>query len=99
MAARIKKPAKPKVKLPLQQVNLYKVSASQWKKWPDIAQRVFNETYGVMLENQRLFFHPKAPALEVNFWKTTAWNAAWTAADAVVTALDGIVNQEGYATA
>lgn len=87
-----------KLLMPLQQTNHYRVSKNQWKKWPDIAQRVFNETYGVMCENQGLFEHPKTKAVPPEQWDTTAWNAAWTAADAVVTALDGIINQTGYAT-
>lgn len=88
----------PKLKQPLQQTNHNGVPRSQWKKWPDIAQRVFNDTYEVMTENQRLFVHPKAAAIDIDHWSTTAWNAAWTAADAVVAALKAITKGEGYAT-
>jgi hypothetical protein len=87
----------PSLKQPLQQPNKYKVSARQWKKWPDLAQRVFNETYEVLLNNQRLYLHPGQDPARKEYWTTTAWNAAWTAADAAVAALDGIVLGQGYA--
>lgn len=84
---------------PLQQRNKHKVAPKQWKGWPDIAQRVFNETYAVMLHNQYLFLHPKGRENLPEHWKTTAHNAAWEAADAVVKALDDIVEGRGYARA
>lgn len=89
----------PSLKKPLQQPNTFKVGKSQWKKWSDIAQRVFNETYEVMLANQSLFLHPKADPARVEYWTTTAWNAAWTAADAVMRGLDKIIEGKGYARA
>lgn len=81
----------------LQQTNLYKVPLTQWNKWPDIAQRVFNETYAIMSENKELFLHPTQPSPQKEYWLTNAWNAAWTSADAVVKALDDIVAGVGYA--
>ena len=82
---------------PLQQRNKHKINPRQWKKWPDIAQRVFNEVYSDMVLNQHLFLHPKADAHAKEHWNTTAHNAAWTAADAVVKALDDIIAGKGYA--
>lgn len=87
----------PKLKTPLQQTNHHKVGASQWRKWPDIAQRVFNATYEELLANQHLLLHPKADPSRDEYWKTTAWNAAWIAADNVVVALKDIEAGVGYA--
>ncbi|MGH8897512.1 MAG: hypothetical protein ACRDZ4_10910 [Egibacteraceae bacterium] len=36
-----------------------------------------------MLENPSLMRHPKQPPPKPSYWKTTAWNSAWVAADAV----------------
>lgn len=63
--------------------NLHKVPKSPWKKWSAEAQNIFNEVYELMKTNQNLFSHPKAAVQQAEFWDTTAWNAAWTAADAV----------------
>jgi hypothetical protein len=93
----------PRLKKPLQQRNKFKVPSSQWKKWPDIAQRVFNDTYSVMMGSPSLFKHPKDPIqkpasrTQASHWKTTSWNAAWIAADGVVKALADIVAKRGYA--
>lgn len=84
---------------PLQQVNKHKVPARKWKNWPDICQRVFNTTYDGMMIDQRLFLHPKAVPHTSEHWDTTAWNAAWTAADACQKALKDIVAGRGYAKA
>lgn len=67
--------------------NVNKVPLKQWKRWTPAARKVFNETYETMNENQRLFRHPKQAAVPQEQWTTTAWNAAWTAADAVVGAV------------
>lgn len=64
--------------------NNHKVPLKHWRKWTPQARKVFNETYETMLENQGLFLHPKQATVPQAQWKTTAWNAAWTAADAVV---------------
>ena len=89
----------PKLKKPLQQVNTHKVPARQWKKWPDICQRVFNETFGTMTANKNLFFHPGQDEPRDEYFKTTAWNAAWTAADATLQALKDIEAGRCYARA
>jgi hypothetical protein len=83
--------------MPLQQVNQHKVSPRQWKKWCDLAQRVFNATYTDMVHNQGLFVHPKADPVSAVHWKTTAWNAAWIAAEAVQVGLKDIEEGKGYA--
>lgn len=82
--------------VPLQQANTNKVPARKWRSWPDICQRVFNETYETLLHNQTLFLHPKTPWLFQEHWQTTAWNASWVAADACQHALKGIVKGKGY---
>ena len=64
--------------------NTHKVPLKQWRKWTPAARKVFNETYDTMVNNQGLFQHPKTAAVPQAQWTTTAWNAAWTAADAVV---------------
>ena len=64
-------------------VNQHKVPVKKWRKWSDQARAVFNELYGTMRANQKLFLHPKAEAVSAQLWKTVCWNAAWIAADAV----------------
>lgn len=64
--------------------NLHKVPKSQWKKWTPQARRVFNAVYGMMYYNIHLFLHPESSIPYKGHWKTTSWNAAWTAADAVM---------------
>lgn len=64
--------------------NTFKVPLKQWRKWTPAARKVFNETYETMTDNQGLFQHPKTAAVPQAQWMTTAWNAAWIAADAVV---------------
>lgn len=64
--------------------NKFKVPAKQWKKWDSTWQKtVFNEVNETMLRNQEMFLHPKAQVVSPAHWKTTCWNAAWTAADAM----------------
>lgn len=65
------------------------VPKAQWRKWSEPARAVFNEVYAVMAENQSLFLHPKAKKNTLECWNTTAWNAAWVAADAVKNATGG----------
>jgi hypothetical protein len=43
----------------------------------------FNRVYDYMVNNQWAMLHPKQPLALPNYWKTTAWNSAWIAADAV----------------
>jgi hypothetical protein len=63
--------------------NLYRVSKKQWKKWSPLARAVFNDVYSLMYDNPTLFKHPKDVEVKHLYWKTTAWNAAWIAAEAV----------------
>lgn len=62
--------------------NLYRVPVKQWDKWSAVGRQVFNEVYSSMVGNQWLFLHPKQEKMSRSHWKTTAWNAAWTAASA-----------------
>lgn len=61
-------------------VNRYKVPKKIWSKWTEPARRLFNELHKSMAD-QQIYTHPKAPQLPRDQWKTTAWNAAWMAAD------------------
>ena len=63
--------------------NRYKVPLKKWRKWNATARRVFNETYSAMSSNQYIFLHPQQGKISNRLWRTTAWNAAWIAADAV----------------
>lgn len=62
--------------------NDFDVPADVWGSWTDRAKDVFNRLYWYMIQNQSIFKHPQAPVLEDEHWKTTAWNAAWIAANA-----------------
>ena len=62
--------------------NRYSVPVRQWRKWSAEERARFNEVYSAMVSNQRLFLHPKSEPVKRDLWKTTAWNAAWTAASA-----------------
>lgn len=63
--------------------NRYRVPLKQWTKWSQRAQDLFNAVFSAMQNNQSLFQHPKAPDMNDVYWKTTAWNAAWVAANTV----------------
>lgn len=63
--------------------NIFKVPKSQWKKWSPLSRAVFNDVYCAMYEAQWMFLHPDAKINIHEHWTTTAWNAAWTAAQAV----------------
>lgn len=62
--------------------NTFKVQRKQWAKWSAKARAVFNALYAHM-GDQALYLHPKAKPMPAPQWKTTRWNAAWIAADAV----------------
>lgn len=63
--------------------NKNKVQKSQWKKWSNHAQRIFNDVYHAMRPSmQTTLTHPMAPVLTRDYWHTLRWNAAWLAADA-----------------
>jgi hypothetical protein len=63
-------------------VNRHKVPKAKWCKWNVAARKVFNEVYGTMAKNQWTFLHPHQDKVSSRMWRTTAWNAAWIAADA-----------------
>lgn len=63
--------------------NRNRVPKKQWTKWSEQARRVFNRVYMFCVENEWAMRHPKSPKPKTEFWETTAWNAAWIAADAV----------------
>jgi hypothetical protein len=63
--------------------NVYHVPQKQWDKWSAAGRQVFNEVYSAMVGSQWVFLHPKQEKMSRSHWKTTAWNAAWTAASAV----------------
>lgn len=62
--------------------NVYNVPEKQWRKWDVAARQVFNEVYSSMTKGQWLFLHPKQEKISKSHWRTTAWNAAWTSAEA-----------------
>lgn len=62
--------------------NTHKVPIKQWRRWPIRSRIVFNTVYQSMLRNPEYFLHPMAERVGLRLWKTTAWNAAWVAADA-----------------
>lgn len=63
--------------------NKFKVPKKKWNKWGKAARAMFNTMYYTMTHNKNLFEHPDAPEIEKAHWNTTAWNAAWIAADEV----------------
>lgn len=64
--------------------NPHRVPRRQWAKWTNQARGVFNSVYDQMRRDQAMFLHPSAERQTREHWKTVAWNAAWTAADAVM---------------
>lgn len=63
--------------------NKYHVPKKQWDKWHNLARRVFNRVYEEMRPSQQwVFVHPDAILMRREYWQTTRWNAAWTAAHA-----------------
>jgi len=55
------------------------VPKKEWKKWSLAQQLIFNYLYETMMDNQKLFKHPKDVIVDEKLWKTTAHNAAWEA--------------------
>lgn len=64
--------------------NKHKVPVKQWRRWSIVAQGVFNEVFSEMLRDQCQLLHPQAAVAKREHWRTTCWNAAWIAADAVM---------------
>jgi hypothetical protein len=60
------------------------VPAALWSRWSKLSKRVFNDTYSFMRHNQTLSTHPEAPRIPLVYWRTIAWNAAVTAAQAAM---------------
>ena len=63
--------------------NINRVPSKQWKKWSEQARTVFNRVYDFAIDSQWAMSHPKSYVQKDEHWKTTAWNMAWIAADAV----------------
>lgn len=63
--------------------NKHKVPKKQWDRWSTEAQRAFIGLYEHMTGSQFAYLHPQADPPNPEHWKTTAWNAAWMAANAV----------------
>lgn len=61
--------------------NVYHVPAGTWEEWTVDAREIFNYLYSLMRANQNLFLHPKGVRNSRSCWNTTAWNAAYEAAD------------------
>lgn len=63
--------------------NVYRVDAKTWGRWGQVARGQFNQLYGLMAGNMSFFVHPKFPMKFVSrfIWKTTAYNAAYMAAE------------------
>lgn len=61
--------------------NKHKVPKKQWKKWNEKSQDLFNGLYEHMGENQSLYLHPHTIMIPNDYWNTTAWNAAFMAAE------------------
>lgn len=80
----------------LQQENKYQVGARKWRNWPDLCQRVFNQTYESINLNQLIIIHPGGEEDTPEHWDTVAWNAAWLAADACQKGLKDIIKGKGY---
>ena len=62
-------------------MNKFKVPKKQWKKWNEAEQELFNSLFEHMNSNQDLYKHPALGSSDSDKWNTTAWNAAWMAAD------------------
>lgn len=52
-------------------------------KWSKAAKNVYRGLKRYMLDNPKLFKHPKAEPIPKAHWCTIAYNAAWIAADIV----------------
>jgi hypothetical protein len=63
--------------------NRNDVPLKQWRKWSVPARRTFNSLFETMRDNKKLFLHPKHPKVSDEHWRTTCWNSAWMAAEAV----------------
>lgn len=62
--------------------NTHKVPERRWVLWDEASQRVYNDVYSSMLEDQRLFTNPKARSVPSRHWAVICRSAALWAADA-----------------
>ena len=62
-------------------MNKHDVPKRQWKKWNEQEQYLFNSIYDQMTQRPDLFVHPHVVVPSFEYWSTTAWNAAWIAAN------------------
>lgn len=61
--------------------NTHRVPSRMWRRWTIVGRHVFNKTYTHMVQNQDVYKHPQAQTVPEEHFKTTAWNAAFIAAD------------------
>lgn len=61
--------------------NPNRVPKRQWRKWNKRSRELFNDLFSYMSKNQKIFTHPRTIQAPLEYWQTTAWNAAWMAAD------------------
>lgn len=74
--------------------NAYKVPVKKWRKWSELARRVFNLHFYELKENQSILTHPQCDTMSARMWRTVAWNAAWLAADSVMSALQTMAGED-----
>ena len=70
--------------------NAHKVPLKKWRKWSELARRVFNLHFYALNMNQTILCAPtknKDWLISKKEWRTQSWNAAWLAADSVMDAL------------
>lgn len=60
--------------------NIYKVQKKQWGKWTLVGQMVFNKVYSSMMFAPEVYQHADADMVPTEYFKITAWNAAFEAA-------------------
>lgn len=65
-------------------INTYSVPKKQWAKWNGRARYTFNYVYDLMTMDQSMYLHPEDTPAPDSYWSTTAWNAAWIAAESVM---------------
>ncbi len=58
--------------------------------WGKLARSVFWVTYRHIRDNQGLMLHADAQKVIPEWWNTTAWNTAWTAADILQRQIEGL---------
>lgn len=63
--------------------NMHKVDKKQWTRWNEQSKNLFNGLYEYMGNNQYLFNHPHTIQIPNEYWNTTAWNAAYMAAELI----------------